>query len=85
MDYQVDDFVRLTRDIPDHLLRKGSVGVIRSIWFSPSTRYEVEFHPVGEEYEARCLLTAESLQPEDEPEQESHTTFSEADDFFVLS
>ena len=43
----VDDFVRLTRDIPELSLTCGSVGVVRSTWFAPTVAYEVEFHPIG--------------------------------------
>ena len=61
----VDDFVRLTRDIPELSLRCGQVGVIRSTWFAPTTAYEVEFHPFGPASETRALLMPEQLQIED--------------------
>ncbi len=47
----VDDFVRLTRDIPELSLNCGEVGVVRSTWFSPSVAYEVEFHQIGHDYQ----------------------------------
>lgn len=61
----VDDFVRLTRDIPELSLQAGQVGVIRSEWFAPETAYEVEFLPVGFSMETRALLLADQLQVEE--------------------
>lgn len=61
----IDDFVRLTRDIPELSLHRGEVGVIRSTWFAPSTAYEVEFHPIGLSHETRALLLPEQLQVEE--------------------
>ncbi|MEO6434428.1 MAG: DUF4926 domain-containing protein [Tepidisphaeraceae bacterium] len=58
----VDDFVRLTHDIPELALHRGEIGVVRSTWFAPTTAYEVEFHPVGVMSETRALLMAEQLQ-----------------------
>ena len=52
----VDDFVRLTRDIPELALHRGEIGVVRSTWCAPTTAYEVEFHPVGVNSETRALL-----------------------------
>ena len=61
----VDDFVRLMKDIPELSLHRGEVGVVRSTWFAPSMAYEVEFHPVGLTHETRALLLAEQIQVED--------------------
>ena len=61
----VDDFVRLTRDIPELHLQRGEVGVVRSTWFAPSVAYEVEFHGCGIDSETRALLMAEQLEVED--------------------
>ena len=61
----IDDFVRLTRDIPELSLHRGEVGVIRSTWFAPSTAYEVEFHQLGLSHETRALLLPEQLQLEE--------------------
>ena len=62
----VDDFVRLTQDIPELLLQRGEVGVVRSTWFAPSMAYEVEFHPVGLNIgQTRALLLAEQVQVEE--------------------
>ena len=58
----VDDFVRLTRDIPELSLHRGEVGVVRSTWFAPSVAYEVEFHPTGIDSETRALIMAEQLE-----------------------
>jgi hypothetical protein len=58
----VDDFVRLTVDIPELSLHRGDVGVVRSTWFAPATAFEVEFHPDGMSAETRALLMAEHVQ-----------------------
>lgn len=63
----VDDFVRLTSDIPELYLRRGEVGIVRSTWCHPSTWYEVEFHPVGLNAATRALLRAEQVQVEEGP------------------
>lgn len=63
----VDDFVRLTRDIPELALNRGEIGVVRSTWFAPQLAYEVEFHQVGHDYQTRALLLAEQVQVEDGP------------------
>ena len=61
----VDDFVRLTQDIPELSLHRGEVGVVRSTWFAPSLAYEVEFHPPGLDHQTRALLLAEQVQVEE--------------------
>ena len=61
----VDDFVRLTQDIPELSLNRGTVGVVRSTWFAPAMAYEVEFHIVGLDHETRALVLAEQLQVEE--------------------
>ena len=61
----VDDFVRLTHDIPELALNRGEIGVVRSTWFAPSIAYEVEFHPVGLDHATRALLLAEQVQVEE--------------------
>jgi hypothetical protein len=74
----IDDFVRLTRDIPELSLHRGEIGVVRSTWFAPSTAYEVEFHPLGLSHETRALLLPEQLQVEEgsllKPQEEEQTT-----------
>jgi hypothetical protein len=61
----VDDFVRLTQDIPELALIRGEIGVVRSTWFAPTTAYEVEFHPTGIDHATRALLLAEQVQVEE--------------------
>ena len=61
----IDDFVRLTQDIPELSLNRGTVGVVRSTWFAPSVAYEVEFHKVGNDYQCRALLMPEQVEVED--------------------
>ena len=63
----VDDFVRLTQDIPELSLMRGELGVVRSTWFAPSTAYEVEFSQIGHDYQTRTLLRPEQVQLEEEP------------------
>ncbi len=57
----VDDFVRLTHDIPELSLHRGSIGVVRSTWFAPATAYEVEFHERGHDHATRALLLADQV------------------------
>ena len=61
----IDDFVRLTQDIPELSLNRGQVGVVRSTWFAPSTAYEVEFHKIGNDYQTRALLMPEQVEVEE--------------------
>jgi hypothetical protein len=61
----IDDYVRLTQDVPELCLQRGQVGVVRSTWFAPATAFEVEFHPVGLDHHTRALLAAEQLIIED--------------------
>jgi hypothetical protein len=57
----IDDYIRLTQDVPEFALNKGEVGVVRSTWFAPAVTYEVEFHQIGHDYQTRCLLSAEQV------------------------
>lgn len=61
----VDDFVRLTTDIPELALNRGQVGIVRSTWFAPTVAYEVEFHQKGQTHQTRALLLAEQVQVEE--------------------
>jgi hypothetical protein len=61
----IDDYVRLTQDIPELSLNRGSVGVVRSTWFAPTVAYEVEFHQVGLDHQTRALLLAEQVEVEE--------------------
>lgn len=62
----IDDTVRLTQDIPELSLSRGSLGVVRSTWFAPSVAYEVEFHQIGDDYQTRALLLADQVEVEAE-------------------
>lgn len=62
---QIDDRVRLTQDLPELELSRGTVGVVRSTWFAPSVAYEVEFEPVGLGHCARALLLASQVEVEE--------------------
>jgi hypothetical protein len=55
----ISDVVRLREDIPELELPRGTRGVIRSTWFAPFTRYEVEF-----ECPDQCSNTLALLLPE---------------------
>ena len=59
----VDDFVRLTRDIPELSLHRGEIGVVRSTWFAPTIAYEVEFDQQG--HGKRALLLERQVTVED--------------------
>ncbi len=61
----VNDFVRLTQDLPALALCRGELGVVRSTWFAPNVAYEVEFHPLGLEHQTRALLLAEQVEVEE--------------------
>jgi hypothetical protein len=61
------DMVRLLTDVPTLWLRRGEVGVVRSLWFSPIAAYEVEFHPDGQPGEIRALLFPEQLEVIEQP------------------
>jgi len=57
----VDDWVQLIQDIPELALAKGELGIVRSTWCAPYVALEVEFRPVGQHFQTRCLLTAEQV------------------------
>lgn len=59
---QVDDRVRLTKDVPELFLHRGAVGIIRSTWFAPSVAYEVEFDRIGTDCQIRALLTPQQIE-----------------------
>jgi hypothetical protein len=58
----VDDRVRLTHDLPELALSRGTVGVVRSTWFAPTVAYEVEFEAVGLDCQTRALLMASQVE-----------------------
>ena len=63
---QIDDLVRLKQDVPELLLTRGEVGVVRSTWFAPTTAYEVEFHTIGCDLQTRALLRPEQVELQDQ-------------------
>jgi hypothetical protein len=56
----------LTHDIPELELLAGELGIVRSMWCSPYLAFEVEFRPVGQTCETRCLLSDEQVQVQEE-------------------
>lgn len=74
----VDDRVRLTRDIPELSLNRGVTGVVRSTWFAPWTAYEVEFQPDGAGFQTRALLMAEQVEVADELASDESTRGADA-------
>jgi hypothetical protein len=62
----VDAVIRLRQDVPELALTRGDRGVVRSTWFSPLTRYEVEFECPNQSSNTRALLRAEQMELEHE-------------------
>jgi hypothetical protein len=62
---QIDDRVRLTHDLPELGMCRGTVGVVRSTWFAPTVAYEVEFQQVGLDHQTRALLLASQVEVDD--------------------
>lgn len=56
----IDDFVRLTCDIPELALSRGQVGVVRSRRQAPEM-IEVEFQRIGHDYQTWAWLTGEQV------------------------
>lgn len=70
----VDDRVRLTHDVPELELCRGTVGVVRSTWLAPRRAYEVEFNLTGLDSATRALLLEEQVelsQDDDNPDCET--------------
>jgi len=63
----VDDWVRLTHDVPWLALCRGDLGVVRSTWFAPTNAYEVEFHHQQPDEEARAILLEDQVELEEKP------------------
>jgi hypothetical protein len=63
----VNDTVRLTKDVPELLLHRGEVGIVRSTWFAPAVAYEVEFRQSGAVGLMLALLRDEQIEVEDTP------------------
>jgi len=66
---QIDDHVRLTQDIPERSLHRGDVGVVRSIWCSPTCFFEVEFQVGETECQTRALLREGQFEAHEEHEE----------------
>ena len=54
------------QDIPELMLRRGDIGIVRSTWFAPFTRYEVEFERAGQGVNVCALLKPEQVRVEEE-------------------
>jgi hypothetical protein len=63
----IDDVIRLRQDIPELALIRGERGVIRSRWFAPLTRYEVEFECPNQSSNTRALLRPDQMEFEEHP------------------
>jgi hypothetical protein len=53
--------VRLTHDVPTLWLNCGDMGVVRSVWLSPTDRFEVEFCKPGQAA-VRALLDTDMFE-----------------------
>jgi hypothetical protein len=58
----IDDRVRLTHDVPELELHRGTIGVVRSTWLAPRRAYEVEFNLAGLDNSTRALLLEEQVE-----------------------
>jgi hypothetical protein len=59
---RVDDRVRLRHDIAQVALHSGQVGVVCSIWHTPSTAYEVEFPVPDSRFGVRAVVQEEQVE-----------------------
>lgn len=66
-DPNIDDVVKLTRDVPHMNLCKGQIGVVRSLWKAATVAYEVEF--VGLDEKTRAVLLRDQLTVDGEEEE----------------
>ena len=62
---RIADRVRLTHDLPELALSRGTVGVVCSTWFAPTCAYEVEFQTTGLNHQTRALLLANQVEVDD--------------------
>ena len=68
-----NETVRLTRELPELRLKAGTVGIVRSAWFYPTTAYEVEFPGCGRVNCNRLLLLEGEVSPvEDQTPEATH-------------
>ncbi|GIW77479.1 MAG: hypothetical protein KatS3mg104_2542 [Phycisphaerae bacterium] len=58
---QVNDHVRLVRDIPELSLNRGDVGIVRSHWCAPELAFEVEFRLHDTNEVTRALLMSDQI------------------------
>ncbi len=63
----VNDIVRLTKDVPELCLHRGELGTVRSTWFAPAVAYEVEFLQAGDHSLTLALLREEQVMVEEPP------------------
>ncbi len=63
----VNDVVRLTKDVPELSLHRGELGTVRSTWFAPAVAYEVEFRQPGNDNLTLALLREEQVVVEEPP------------------
>jgi len=61
----VDHGVKLTHDLPELGLPRGTHGTVCSLWCAPQTAYEVEFTSPGNERGVRALLREEQIEPDE--------------------
>lgn len=61
----VDDVVRLTKDIPELFLSRGDVGRVCSTLFWPMATLDVEFSDIGSDRQTRALVTPEQVELEE--------------------
>ena len=59
--FDVDQSVRLLKDLPEFWLRSGDVGVVICVWCSPMVGYEVEFRHPERDVPTRVLVFPEYL------------------------
>jgi hypothetical protein len=76
---EVNDYVRLMRDLPELHLPRGEIGVVRSHWCAPEVAYEVEFHSGGAPEATRALLMSDQIEVEDGPMFDERTVAMTAD------
>ena len=58
---QVDDFVRLRQDLPEHRLHNGDVGVVRGESLAPRMTFAVDFHQIGHDRPTTVVLLGQQL------------------------
>ena len=73
-----NETVRLVRELPELKLDAGTVGVVRSAWFYPTTAYEVEFPCRGQVRGNRLLLLEGEVAPTKERTPETAQWFAAA-------